>query len=326
MNYCPYRFSKVSGYSLVPLILVITLFLQTVFTLTLHGQEDSSAPHMIVLGVAQDGGYPHIGCEKICCVNAHKFDSLSKFVVSIALVDPVEKKWWLFEATPDMEEQLHLFRELTSGLYSYLPQGIFITHAHMGHYTGLMELGREAMGASNVPVHVLPRMCEYLKSNGPWSQLVELNNIKLIEEHFEEPATVTDSISITPFQVPHRDEYSETVGFKIETIGKNYLFIPDINKWEKWEKDLEKEVSLVDVAFVDATFWSITELPFRNIKTIPHPLVSETMTLLKDANKDLKGKVTFIHFNHSNKLMWDVDTHRAILEMGFSVAEQGKSY
>jgi pyrroloquinoline quinone biosynthesis protein B len=320
------RRREVRGYSTVPSAFIMVLFLQTVFTLTLHGQEDSRVPHVIVLGVAQDGGYPHIGCEKTCCVNAHRFDSLSKFVVSLALVDPANKKWWLFEATPDMEEQLHLFRELTSGLYSYLPQGIFITHAHMGHYTGLMELGREAMGASNVPVHVLPRMSEYLKNNGPWSQLVELKNIKLIEEHFEESVKVSDSISITPFKVPHRDEYSETVGFKIETIGKNYLFIPDIDKWEKWEKGIVEEVSLVDVAFVDATFWSITELPFRNIKTIPHPLVSETMAILKDANKEAKRKVTFIHFNHSNKLMWDEDTRRIILEKGFSVAEQGKSY
>jgi len=321
-----YRFGGARGYSLIPSALLIVLFLQTVFAVPFYGQQADSIPYVIVLGVAQDGGYPHIGCEKTCCVKAHQVDSLSKYVVSIALIDPLEKKWWLFEATPDIEEQLHLFRELTSGQYSYLPQGIFITHAHMGHYTGLMELGREAMGSKNVAVHALPRMCEYLKGNGPWSQLVELNNIKLVEGHFKESLKVSESISITPFQVPHRDEYSETAGFKIETIGKDYLFIPDIDKWEKWERDIEEEISLVDVAFVDATFWSIAELPFRNIKTIPHPLVSETMELLKDANMELKRKVTFIHFNHTNMLMWNEGTQRVVVEKGFSFAKQGKTY
>lgn len=47
-----------------------------------------------------------------------------------------------------------------------------------GHYTGLMHLGHEAMGASAVPVYAMPRMNDYLKTNGPWSQLVNYRNIR----------------------------------------------------------------------------------------------------------------------------------------------------
>eukprot|EP00957_Ditylum_brightwellii_P156501 11911053-Ditylum_brightwellii.AAC.1 len=59
------------------------------------------------------------------------------------------------------------------------PDGIFLTHAHIGHYTGLMYLGREALGAVDVPVYAMPRMRSFLKNNGPWSQLVSLGNINI---------------------------------------------------------------------------------------------------------------------------------------------------
>src|SRR6185503_3444255 len=102
------------------------------------GQSHSN-PYIIVLGTAQDGGYPQVGCTKNCCNLAWKYDSLRRYIVSLALIDSVSNKWWLFEATPDFKYQLHLFRELTHSKYKYLPEGIFITHAHIGHYPGLME-------------------------------------------------------------------------------------------------------------------------------------------------------------------------------------------
>src|ERR1041384_7514258 len=132
----------------------------------------SQTPYVLVLGVAQDGGYPHMGCKGNCCDKAWKNDSLKRFVTSLALIDPVSKKWWLFEATPDIKEQLQLFKTITKSEYNFLPDGIFITHAHIGHYTGLMQLGREVMNAKEVPVYVLPKMKSYLENNGPWSQLV----------------------------------------------------------------------------------------------------------------------------------------------------------
>jgi pyrroloquinoline quinone biosynthesis protein B len=102
---------------------------------------------------------------------------LKQSVVSLALVDPASKQWWLFEATPDLAEQLHEFNSITQSQYSYLPAGIFITHAHIGHYTGLMQLGREALNSNQVPVYVQEKMANFLKTNGPWSQLVSLKNI-----------------------------------------------------------------------------------------------------------------------------------------------------
>lgn len=281
--------------------------------------QEPKANYIIVLGTAQDGGYPHMGCQKVCCNAAWSNVNLKKNITSIALVDPKLKKWWLFEATPDIKEQLQAFKKQTKGVYSYLPEGIFITHAHIGHYTGLMEFGREVMGTAKLKVYTLPKLKSYLNSNGPWSQLVKLQNIDLIELTTNEPLTIGTS-RIESFTVPHRDEFSETAGFKITLPTKKFLFIPDIDKWSKWNKNIIDEVKKVDIALLDATFYSNTELGNRPMAEVPHPLITETMTLFKDENADTKQKIHFIHFNHTNPLLWDPKSQQTFLKSGFRLA------
>jgi pyrroloquinoline quinone biosynthesis protein B len=292
-------------------------------TLEISFSFDTSEPYVIVLGVAQDGGYPHIGCTRQCCARAWENDSLKRFVVSLAVVDPASKSWWLFEATPDITDQLHLFNKITQNQFNFLPSGIFITHAHIGHYTGLMYLGREAMNTQNVPVYVLPRMKSFLENNGPWSQLVNIQNIKLNELTVNQKVSLNETISVESFTVPHRDEYSETAGFRITAGKKKYLFIPDIDKWSQFDKNIVEEVKQVDVAFLDGTFYSADELPGKTMATVPHPLVSETMELFKNENSETKKKIFFIHFNHTNPLLWNGDEKQKLKSAGFEIAEQG---
>lgn len=294
---------------------------------------NSQTPYVIVLGVAQDGGYPHLGCKKECCNKAWKNDSLKRFVVSLALVDPASKKWWLFEATPGMKEQLQSFKTLTKDEYPYLPDGIFLTHAHIGHYTGLMQLGREVMNTKEVPVYVLPKMKNYLETNGPWSQLVTLKNISPKKLSIDSVLQLTSNIAIETFTVPHRDEFSETAGFRMSILGKSrnieeksYLFIPDIDKWQKWSKSIIELVKKSDIAFLDATFNSINELQNRKMEEVPHPFVIETMDLFKSETKETKAKLYFIHFNHTNSIMWDKTAKQKVLEHGFKLAEQDATY
>ncbi len=283
-------------------------------------------PYVIVLGTAQDGGYPHLGCEKECCNTAWKNPELKRFVVSLALVDPESHSWYLFEATPDMTDQIQYFKELSGGLYNYLPDGIFVSHAHIGHYTGLMELGREAMNSEDIPVYALPRMASFLENNGPWDQLLRLNNIRLEYLEAESNLVLNGNISIDISEVPHRDEYSETAAYKIITSGSDYLFIPDIDKWGRWTRDIVSEVESVDFAFIDGTFFSEKEIPGRNMADIPHPFVKETMDLFSDQPARIKNKIKFIHLNHSNPLIYNPDIVRETLALGFSIAEQGKKY
>lgn len=297
-----------------------------IFISFLSFSQNDTVPYVQILGIAQDGGYPHFGCEKECCKMAWKDSSLKRFVVSLAIVDPKEKKWWLMEATPDIKEQLEYFKKLSGATYNYLPNGIFLTHAHIGHYAGLINLGREVMNTSNIPVYCMPKMKKFLESNGPWSQLVILNNIKLIELKEDVPIKISEKIVVSALTVPHRDEFSETVGLRVNSSYKTYLFIPDIDKWEKWNRSLLKEITKVDIAFLDATFYKSNELKNRAMSEVPHPFVEETMNVFNNQTDLLKKKVHFIHFNHTNELLWNENARKDVEKKGFKVSTQGKIY
>lgn len=279
-------------------------------------------PYVVVLGVGQDAGVPQMGCESPFCREAWKDPSKREMVSSIAVVDPDSGERWIFDATPDLPRQFQLLKEIT-GDNSNTLSGIFLTHAHMGHYTGLMYLGFESMNAKEVPVFAMPRMKDYLESNGPWSQLVSFKNIAISELAADKEVKLNERISVVPFLVPHRDEYSETVGFRVTTRGFSFLFIPDIDKWERWERKLADEVRRNDLLFVDATFFKDGEIP-RPMSEVLHPFVEETMGLLKDLPASERAKVHFIHFNHSNPIVQR--SKEAIAEVeaaGFRIARHG---
>ena len=173
----------------------------------------------------------------------------------------------------------------------------------MGHYSGLMHLGREALGAQGVRVAAMPRMVNFLTTNGPWSQLVDLGNIELVPLEDNRPLPVFDGdVQVTPLRVPHRDEFSETVGYRIDGPNRSALFIPDIDKWTMWERSLVEELSRVDYAFVDATFYDSAEVNHRDMSEIPHPFVVETMDALTQLPSEgrVEPIVHFIHMNHTN--------------------------
>ncbi|OEK07207.1 pyrroloquinoline quinone biosynthesis protein PqqB [Roseivirga misakiensis] len=281
-------------------------------------------PFLIVLGVAQDAGYPQAGQQKEWQL-IKEGKAKKAYAVSLGLIDPKTKQRWLIEATPDFKEQLQLMDQIsTTDSYPY--DGIFLTHAHIGHYTGLMHLGREAMGAQSTAVYAMPKMSEFLRNNGPWSQLVVLDNIN-IKPLSNGNVTEIGAFRVTPLIVPHRDEFSETVGFKIESNGKSILFIPDIDKWEKWDMDIKAVIKTVDAALLDASFFKNGEIPGRDMSEIPHPFVEESMALFENLNAQEKRKIHFIHFNHTNPLLFpNSPEHKSVLEAGFQVARPGQLF
>ncbi|MCX6351105.1 MAG: MBL fold metallo-hydrolase [Bacteroidetes bacterium] len=279
---------------------------------------------LIVLGAMQDGGAPHIGCKKDCCKDLFLHPDANRKVVSIGIIDPENKKNFLFEATPDISTQLKNLQRHSGFSTKETPDAIFLTHAHIGHYAGLMYLGKEAMDADKVKVYAMPRMKSFLENNGPWSQLVKLNNIDLQPINADEKITLTPNIKVTPFKVPHRDEYSETVCYLIEGKHKKVLFIPDINKWEKWERNIAEAITKVDYAFLDATFYDGEELNNRNMLEIPHPFILESMKTFKNLPANQKSKIYFIHFNHTNPVLnHQSKQYKTLIENGFKVAEVG---
>ena len=285
-------------------------------------KEQVSKQYLTVLGIAQDAGYPHIGCQKECCANFYNGNYKKQKVVSLGLVDIENKQKWLFEATPDIATQLADLEQHHLKTNSLI-NGIFLTHAHIGHYAGLMYFGREALGKKGTPIFAMPKMKTFLTENGPWNQLVALENIVFNNLQNDTTIVLNTKLKVTPFLVPHRDEFSETVGYKIEGKNKTALFIPDINKWGKWNKNIVEEVQKVDYAFLDATFFKEGEIN-RPMSEIPHPFIEETIHLFKDEAIATKNKVIFIHFNHTNPALQRTSKVKTSAEkLGFRFAFEG---
>ncbi|RMZ50403.1 pyrroloquinoline quinone biosynthesis protein PqqB [Flavobacteriaceae bacterium PRS1] len=285
--------------------------------------ETKPNQYITILGISQDAGYPQIDCDKECCNAYYEGTEPKKLISCLGLVDLLSKQKWLFDATPDISLQVLDLKKnhLDNGK---VIDGIFLTHAHIGHYTGLMYLGFEALGGNNIPVYSMPRMKTYLENNGPWSQLLAFKNIELRQLQNDSIINLNNELKVTPILVPHRDEYSETVGYKIEGNNKSALFIPDIDKWYKWERNIIEEVKKVDYAFLDASFFRDGEMKGRDMSKIPHPFTTETTSLFENETVETKSKIYFIHFNHTNPTI--LESHHlkdSIQNLGFNFAKEG---
>ena len=286
-------------------------------------EPESCAIELVVLGAGQDAGAPQIG-------NAD--DTGPRLLPSsLALIDRESGRRFLFDASPAITEQLAMLDAIQPPKEGLGVDGVFLTHAHIGHYLGLAYLGREAAGANAVPVYAMPRMAGFLRENGPWSQLVELGNIALVEmDQGEGVAAIAlePELVVVALPVPHRDEYSETVGFMIMAGGASALYLPDIDAWDEWTATrgplLEAVLAQSQHIFIDATFWDDNELPGRDMSEIPHPRVTETMDRLQELAPSERAKVHFIHYNHTNPIRDPASAQsREVEERGFNVARRG---
>ena len=284
------------------------------------------ATSVYILGNGQDAGKPQIGVHSDPGWSNPEVRALA---TSIAVVDKESGARYLFDATPDIKAQLYILDQNTGGS-GYRLDGVFLTHAHMGHYLGLAQLGREAMGAKAIPVYAMPKMEEFLRNNGPWDQLVALNNIDLVPLLAAQQVSLEGAIAVAPLLVPHRGEYTETVGYQIEGASKTAVYLPDIDSWEEWELQGTRLVDVIastDHLFIDGSFFSGDELPGRDMTTIPHPTITHTMDYLRGLDVVDRKKVKFIHLNHSNPAH---DKHTNAFEeiekAGYAIAQMGEQY
>ncbi|MES2645160.1 MAG: MBL fold metallo-hydrolase [Myxococcota bacterium] len=279
-------------------------------------------PFVYVLGVAQDGGHPQAGCTRPCCRglapgNGHLPSSL-------ALVDPESQERWLLDATPAFPEQLRRLDAVAPRAEGRpVLDGVLLTHAHMGHYTGLMFLGREVLGARDVPLYLMPRLAGFLRDNGPWSQLVALGNVRLVPGA---EVRLNARLAATALVVPHRDEYSETVAWRIQGPTGAVLYLPDIDRWDQWALPLEHVLATVDAAWIDGTFWTDGELG-RDMHEVPHPRIADTLARLAALPAAERAKVRFTHLNHTNPVLDPTSPEaEAVTRAGCHVAVEGERF
>lgn len=191
---------------------------------------------------------------------------------SLGLIDHDSGQRFLFEATPAVTEQVHALDWIAppdptvpGGLGL---DGVFLAHAHLGHYLGLAQFGFESASARNQRVFAMPRMAAFLRDLDSWEQC-EANNGNTLEA----------------------------------LIGR------------------------VDYVYVDASFFDDNELPGRDMSMIPHPRTSHTMARLADAAADIRARIHFIHYNHTNPIRDPASAQsKQVLERGFNIARRGNRY
>lgn len=287
-------------------------------------------PYVLVLGTAQDGGLPQIGASGPQDEKARRDPAMRRLVASLLVADPASGRRWLIDATPDLREQVERAAaeppgRLAGGARPPLFEGIFLSHAHMGHYLGLAQLGREAYGASGVPVWGSARMVEFLARNAPWDQLVKLGSIRLKTFTAGMPVPLAPGLALTAIAVPHRAEYTDTHGFVVRGPRRALLYIPDIDKWERWTTAIESALREVDVAFLDGTFFADGEIPGRSMADIPHPFIAESLLRFAALPESERRKIVFTHLNHTNPAADPVSAERRRIEAaGMRVAVEGE--
>jgi pyrroloquinoline quinone biosynthesis protein B len=250
-------------------------------------------------------------------------------VASLALVVPATGRRHLIDVTPDIRDQLDTLPAsggpVPEGVDRAPVDGALLTHAHIGHYLGLAQFGFEAVHTRGLPVRATPRMARFLRDNAPWNRLLAREEIVVVETEPGATYEIEPGIRVTPLPVPHRDEDSDTVGYRISGPARTILYVPDTDRWSSWSPSLLETIRGCDVALLDGTFYSAGELPGRDVRSIGHPLVTETMDLLESRVRAREIAVYFTHFNHSNPLVDPRAPERAEVERrGFGIAIEGQ--
>jgi len=257
---------------------------------------------LIFLGTAQDGGVPQAGC------NCRNCKSVNRYAASVALIDG--DKAIIVDVSPDFRLQ---YRLLIKQFPNVRLNAIYLTHAHWGHYGGLMLMGKEGMNVKGLPVYLSESFDQFLTSNEPFAKL--FSNGHLIAHLLED--RIATLHGITPVSVPHRDEYSDTFAFLIDLNGKKVLYMPDV---DKISIEVGELIRSVDLAIIDATFYNNQELKNRDMTKIPHPRIADTVKRFADISE----RIIFTHFNHTNKILNpDSDEYNYCVSKGFRIANDG---
>jgi len=262
---------------------------------------------VVILGSGQDGAVPQLGAERSVAD--------PRTASSLAVV-PDAGPVVLFDASPDVRIQWLTVAPRPIG-------AVFLTHGHMGHYAGLVQFGKEAAATRELPVHATRRMLTYLDRNEPWRSLLFERFLADVPLDPGVPVSAGGGLTVSATVVPHRSEFTDTVGFSITGPERSLLYLPDVDRWDGW--DAAATIARHDIAIIDGTFWSDAEPPGRSLADVPHPTILDSMRHFADLVDDVT--IVFTHINHSNPAGAAGSAEATeVRRRGFRVAEDGMRF
>lgn len=289
----------------------------------------ASGVSVTILGTAQDGGIPQAGCSCRRCLDAHRDLKLRKYPVSLGILG-VDGTKHIIEITKNLSEQLVIWTPDKNELF--IPETVSITHLHLGHVEGIGQLGKPVMGLREVDVYLSPKNKDVFDNRSDIVLMEDEGNIRTHSKNFYHPFEPKDGcgFSLQFIPIPHRSELGDNAAIIIKAEGKSILFMPDQDSWGETLDYHSKEnirdflkMFDIDEALIDGTFWSMDELPRRDISKIPHPTIQETIQLL-GRKREGDPEISFLHLNHSNPVNdLGSEQRKVVEENGWKISEIG---
>ena len=188
---------------------------------------------VLVLGSAAGGGFPQWNCNCSNSAEARKNPKRAKPRTQSSIAVSVDdgKNWFLFNASPDLRQQINDNSALqpNNGIRHSPILGVFITNGDIDHIAGLLNL-RES---HPLWIYATKKVLSILKSNS----VFEVLNHEFVERR---EVTLNESILL-------KDKDNNSTGIEVEVFsvpGKIALFLEDKNKGNNFGTDPEDTVGL----------------------------------------------------------------------------------
>ena len=304
---------------------------------------------VLVLGSAAGGGFPQWNCNCSNSAEARKNPNKAKprTQSSIAVSSDSGKNWFLFNASPDLRQQINdnIALQPKNGIRHSPILGVFITNGDIDHIAGLLNL-RESHPLS---IYATKKVLNILSSNSVFNVLnpdfverreVSLNQTTLLKDKNNS----STGIEVEVFPVPGKvalfledetkgknfgTDEEDTIGLKIiDTMTKKFFYY--LPACAKLTDNLKEKLKGAPMVFFDGTLWEDDEMLTANVgvkktgQRMGHMSMSGnngTIEIFKNLN--VKKKF-FIHINTTNPaLLEDSPERKKINEEGWEVSYDG---
>ena len=304
---------------------------------------------VLVIGSAAGGGFPQWNCNSSNSSQARKNPERAKPRTQSSIAVSVDdgNNWFLFNASPDLRQQINdnIALQPKKGIRHSPIQGVFLTNGDVDHIAGLLNL-RESHPLS---IYATSKVLKILKNNSVFNVLnpkfvdrreVKLNKTILLEDKNKNSL----DIEVEVFPVPGKvalyledetkgkdfgTEEEDTIGLKIiDRKTKKYFFY--LPACAQMTVNLKNKLKNAPLVFFDGTLWKDDEMLTAEVgvnktgQRMGHMSMSGpkgTIEMFKDLNVEKKF---FIHINTTNPaLLEDSDQRKKINEEGWEVSYDG---